>query len=440
MEQSKHPHGPSTGTLYRRVESAADEHLSGVLTMLAAAAGTRGATLALLDEGRRAFSHVVAPGTLDAAVMRPLWLYALNTEGVAVVPDVQASPTFAAIPGLAAAPRLFAGVRVQGDEGPAGVLCVTDDGPGEPARLGLALEGARRAVEAYLTLRRDLGALQARHADHRREIAGLHGELGATATLKHHRDALAAANVDLGRSVRLKDEFISGMSRELRTPLNAVLGLAEALEEGVYGALNDAQRRAVAGIRGSGRQLLALDEDVLDLFKAEAHRLSLTLRPLPVAALCRACLAAVQDDAHRHRLALSLQLEGELGSIDGDELRVSQILVALWRSAIECASEGGAVGLRAAPDPGGDAVRFTVWDTGVGLSSTTQARFFQEFGEPDGGPPSGRSGTGVGLALARRLAELHGGQILVESEAGIGTRRTVTLPRQHASVRPRPLD
>jgi PAS domain S-box-containing protein len=253
----------------------------------------------------------------------------------------------------------------------------------------------------------------------------------AEETMRRSHEELAAVNRELARSARLKDVFITGMSRELRSPLNAILGLAEALEEKVYGALSDEQRRAVEGIRQSGRQLLTLSNDVLDLFKAEAGRLELDIRPVSVAAACRACLQAVQEEAHKKHLAISLRLDEDLGAVDADERRLAQVLVNLCRGAIETASEGGAMGLTVAADTTADAVRFTVWDTGVGVSPETLAQFFEAFGEPGGAASGGRTRAGVALALARRLIELHHGDIALESEAGTGTRLTVMLPRKY---------
>ena len=253
----------------------------------------------------------------------------------------------------------------------------------------------------------------------------------ADLAVRKHTAALAAANLELSRSARLKGDFIAGMSHELRTPLNAILGFAEALEERVYGALSDDQRRAVGEIRQSGLALQALSDDVLDLFKAEAQHLELDIRPVLVADLARRCLRAMQESPNKKHLATSLRLDGEVGSVEADEARLAQIIVNLWRAAAEAATERGAIGLTVAPHPTEDAVRFTVWDTGMGLSTATRERFFEAFGHTEVGHTGGRSGTGVGLALSRRLIELHGGTVEVESEAGSGTQLTVTLPRRY---------
>lgn len=245
--------------------------------------------------------------------------------------------------------------------------------------------------------------------------------------LARHGGALAA----LEETERRRDAWLTTLRHELRTPLNAILGFAEALEERVYGALSDEQRRAVGEIRQSGLALQALSDDVLDLFRAEAQHLDLDIRPVMVADLARRCLRAMQESPNKKHLATSLRLDGDVGSVEADEPRLTQILVNLWRAAAEAATERGAIGLTVAPHPTEDAVRFTVWDTGVGLSTATRERFFEAFGHTEAGHTGGRSGTGVGLALSRRLIELHGGTIEVESEAGSGTQLTVTLPRRY---------
>lgn len=254
----------------------------------------------------------------------------------------------------------------------------------------------------------------------------------AEQAVRRQRDELANANRELARSTRLKDDFIAGMSRELRTPLNAIMGLAEALEERVYGPLSDEQRKAVAGIRAGGKQLQALGDDVLDLFRAEAQRLELHIAKVHVGDVCRACLQHVQEEARRRHLAVSLRLDEDAGVVDGDGPRLTQNLLTLWLRAIDGASEGGATGLTVTADAAADAVRFTLWDTGVGLTDATRQQLFDAFAPASQDKPAGRAG--VGLALARRLIELHHGDIEVESEAGRGTQLTVTIPRHHERV------
>jgi signal transduction histidine kinase len=251
----------------------------------------------------------------------------------------------------------------------------------------------------------------------------------AEEAMRRQRDELSHANRELSRSTRLKDDFIAGMSRDLRTPLNAIMGLAEALEERVYGPLGEDQRRAVARIRTSGTQLQTLGDDVLDLFRAEAQRLELRVATVHLGDLCRACLQQVQEEARRRRLAVSLRLDEDAGVVEADGARLAQILLTLWRSAIDGASDGGATGLTVTADPAGEAVRFTLWDTGVGLTDATRQRFFDAFAPASQEKPAGRAG--VGLALARRLIELHHGDVEVDSEAGRGTQLTVTIPRHY---------
>jgi PAS domain S-box-containing protein len=239
---------------------------------------------------------------------------------------------------------------------------------------------------------------------------------------------LSIANTALAQAGRAKDEFLAAMSHELRTPLNAVLGLSEALEEEVYGPLADRQRLTVRRIGESGRHLLALINDILDLSKIEAGKVELEVAPFSLDDLCRSSLRLVQEAAHKKNLALSLRLRDNFATVVGDERRLKQVLVNLLSNAVKFTPEGGQVGLEATLDPRASRLVIVVWDTGIGIAPGDLPRLFQPFVQLDSRLSRQHPGTGLGLALVRRLLALQGGEVRVESELDKGSRFTVTLP------------
>ncbi len=267
-----------------------------------------------------------------------------------------------------------------------------------------------------------------------------HGEAGecngaagiiADVTERHAAElALRAANEGLARAARLKDEFLAAMSHELRTPLNAVLGFSEVLMEGVHGAMNEKQLRALTNIADSGRHLLSLINDILDLSKIEAGKERLMLDTIFVDSLCQTSLQFVRTQAAKRNLRLSLQLDPGLETLRGDERRLRQVLVNLLTNAVKFTPEGGHVGLEAKLAADGQHLCFTVTDTGIGISEANQTKLFHPFVQLDSKLSRQYSGTGLGLSLVQRLVELHGGHVTLESTLGQGSRFTVTLPCQ----------
>ncbi len=239
---------------------------------------------------------------------------------------------------------------------------------------------------------------------------------------------LQAANKALARAARSKDEFLANMSHELRTPLNAILGLSEALQENVYGSLTERQQKSLASIESSGRHLLALINDILDISKIEAGRLTLDLRPVSVSSLSQTSLDMIRPEADRKQIAVSFVVSGPQPHFWADERRLKQLLVNLLANAIKFTPEGGKIGLQVISDSEARRTRFTVWDTGIGIAEADLERMWQPFVQLDGHFSRRYQGTGLGLALARRLAMLHGGSIEVESQLNEGSRFTVTIP------------
>lgn len=239
---------------------------------------------------------------------------------------------------------------------------------------------------------------------------------------------LSQANASLARAARLKDEFLANMSHELRTPLTSVLSLAEALQFGVYGPLAKKQVKALNSIRQSGRHLLELINDILDLSKMEAGRVELQFGPVQVDRVCQASMHFVRLLAHKKSQCLSFQHDLAVQAFVADERRVKQILVNLLSNAVKFTPDGGAIGLEVAGDREHGMVRFTVWDTGIGIAPADLTRLFQPFTQLDSRLGREYHGTGLGLSLVQGMAELHGGGVSVESDEGQGSRFTVTLP------------
>ena len=227
-----------------------------------------------------------------------------------------------------------------------------------------------------------------------------------------------------------KSEFLANMSHELRTPLNAVIGFSEVLLERMFGDLNPKQDEYLQDILSSGRHLLSLINDILDLSKIEAGRMELEVTTFDLPVALDNALALVRERATRHGIALTLAVDDRVGAVVGDERKIKQVILNLLSNAVKFTPEGGRVTVRALP--AGDAVEVSVSDTGIGIAPEDQGAIFEEFRQVGTDYARKREGTGLGLTLARKFVELHGGTIRVASEAGKGSTFTFTLPvRRH---------
>ena len=224
---------------------------------------------------------------------------------------------------------------------------------------------------------------------------------------------------------RHKSEFLANMSHELRTPLNAVIGFSEVLLQRMFGDLNAKQDEYLKDIYASGQHLLSLINDILDLSKIEAGRMELTPVPFHLPSTLENAVALVKERAGRHGIALQLDLDPRLGEVVGDERKVKQVLLNLLSNAVKFTPEGGRISLTAVRRD--SAVEIAVTDTGIGIAPDDQAAIFEEFRQV-GSDEKRREGTGLGLTLAKKFVELHGGRIWVESEPGRGSTFTFTLP------------
>jgi PAS domain S-box-containing protein len=239
---------------------------------------------------------------------------------------------------------------------------------------------------------------------------------------------LSAANSKLARASRLKDEFLANMSHELRTPLNAILGMAEVLRSGVYGDLNQEQCNAARHIEESGSHLLSLITDILDLSKIEAEKLELEIGPTSPDYVCEASLRMITQVARKKRIKVLSRYDERVKLIQVDQRRLKQILVNLLSNAVKFTPSGGQIGLYVQGDQTEEQVRFIVWDTGIGITSEDVKRLFKPFVQLDSKLSRNHEGSGLGLSLVARLAEMHGGSVSVESDVGQGSRFTVSLP------------
>jgi PAS domain S-box-containing protein len=283
---------------------------------------------------------------------------------------------------------------------------------------------------------------------------------------KRAEEKIRALNTDLERRVaertqqlveanRAKSDFLANMSHELRTPLNAIIGCSEMLQDGALGELEAKQRGFVADIFGAGTHLLSLINDILDLSKVEAGMLQIDPGAVDAPALLKASLLVVREKAFAHRIRLDARIDPALGTLLADERKLKQIVYNLLSNAVKFTPEGGAVTLsarrcaraevvfdetvpaRLIPLPPGDEGEFlavTVEDSGAGIAAEHLPKLFEPFTQLDDSLSRSQPGTGLGLSLVRRLAELHGGTVGVASRPGGGSRFCVWLPYREVAI------
>lgn len=250
-------------------------------------------------------------------------------------------------------------------------------------------------------------------------------EIGTLATnVNRMSDELGRVYQALETASRHKSDFLATMSHELRTPLNAIIGFSEVLNEQMFGELNERQLAYVEEILGAGRHLLSLINDVLDLAKIEAGRMELEPSEVAIHNLLRSAVSMEAERAVRGGIGLGLTTDPEEIIVLADERRVRQVVFNLLSNAIKFTPVGGRVDVSARLNGGG--VEIAVADTGQGIPAEDQATIFQEFEQS--ATSKGAEGTGLGLPLSRKLVELHGGRLWVESEEGRGSTFRFTLP------------
>jgi signal transduction histidine kinase len=226
---------------------------------------------------------------------------------------------------------------------------------------------------------------------------------------------------------RHKSEFLANMSHELRTPLNAIIGFSEVLQERLFGELNEKQAEYTDDILTSGRHLLSLINEILDLSKVEAGRMELELATFDLPLAIDNARTFVRERAIKHGITLDIDVDERLGDYVGDERKIKQILLNLLSNAVKFTPEGGRIHINARQVDG--SVEISVSDTGIGIAHQDQPKIFEEFRQVGSDYSHKVEGTGLGLTLAKKFVELHGGRIWVESEPGKGSTFSFTLPK-----------
>ncbi len=279
----------------------------------------------------------------------------------------------------------------------------------------------------------------------------------AETILTETNEKLAIYNEELARTTRLKDEFLANMSHELRTPLNGILGMTEAFEEDVFGAINEEQREALQIIRSSGEHLLELINDILDLAKIEAGQIELRRTPTAINEVCESSVSFIKQQALKKSIQLEVNIPSNLPKLILDERRIQQVLINLLSNAVKFTPAGGRITLDVTIEqligeqsnifsqkdlenkivfypPSSQtkpsSIKIAVSDTGIGIAPENLRKLFKPFIQIDSALNRQFSGTGLGLSLVKRMVELHGGKVGVTSEVGAGSCFTINLPYQ----------
>jgi PAS domain S-box-containing protein len=285
--------------------------------------------------------------------------------------------------------------------------------------------------------------------DRDRILQGVFAAARDVTELKRFEQTLQQKNIELEAASRMKSEFLANMSHELRTPLNAIIGFSEVLRDGLVGDMTDQQREFIGDICGSGKHLLSLINDILDLSKVEAGKMTLDLEPVEVSSFLENSLSIIREKASARRIRVVMDEAPDVGTIQADARKVKQILYNLLSNAVKF-TEGGEVTLKACRVPRAivgapsgawqcrsvaladnefsEFLEVSVTDSGIGISGDGLERLFQPFSQVDSGLARKFEGTGLGLAMVKLLAELHGGTVAVASAVGRGSRFTVWLP------------
>jgi PAS domain S-box-containing protein len=289
--------------------------------------------------------------------------------------------------------------------------------------------------------------------DRERNLQGVFASARDMTELKEIEQALQHKNVELQAASRMKSEFLANMSHELRTPLNAIIGFSELLRDGLIGDLTTKQRGFIDDIFGSGTHLLSLINDILDLSKVEAGKMTLDLEAVDLSSLFANSLSIVKEKAASRRINLSMHIADDLGPMRADARKVKQIVYNLLSNAVKFSADGGQVILRATRSPRADVgkplgawvgrrlplpndeshqftdfLEISVTDGGIGISTEGLEQLFKPFSQIDSGLARKFEGTGLGLAMVKLLSELHGGTVAVESAVGQGSCFRVWLP------------
>ena len=245
--------------------------------------------------------------------------------------------------------------------------------------------------------------------------------------LEKAHEELNELATELKRTSRVKSEFLANMSHELRTPLNSINGFSEVLYDETFGVLNEKQKKYVNNVLTSGKHLLLLINQILDMAKVESGKMKLTLSVLPMKSLLNEISLLVADMVSKKKIEMLLEIAADLPDIEADELKVKEIIYNLLSNAVKFTPEGGRIGMRARKTD--SKIEVVVWDTGEGIAAENMEKIFEGFFRVDTPYSRVTEGTGLGLPLSKKMVELHGGKLFVESEGlNKGTSVKFTLP------------
>lgn len=243
----------------------------------------------------------------------------------------------------------------------------------------------------------------------------------AESALREAQEAAEVAN-------RAKSTFLENISHQLRTPLSSILGITEAFQDQVYGPITEEQRQSLNNLESSGKNLLELINQILELTDIESSKIKLQLAPTSIPELCNSSLSFVKHLAFQKNIQLSVQIPEELEPIQVDERHIRQVFINLLTNAIKFTKEGGKVWIEVQPNSTNEYIFISVVDTGIGMLSDDLFKLFQPFVQVENFSSRPSTGTGLGLVMVQKIVELHGGTVHAESQLGKGSRFTVKLP------------
>jgi signal transduction histidine kinase len=402
------------------LDSAAEERFDRLTTLAATAFRAPIVMVSLVDQDRVWFKSKVGVQATEVPRDGSFCGHAIRGESVLVVPDARVDPRFSASPLVLDAPRVrfYAGAPLRTRGGQCvGTLCLIDDQPREFT----ADDQAQLAYLAGMAVQEaELRALQLRLARERTAREQVERVVDETsAQLFDARTSAEFAN-------RAKTEFLANMGHELRTPLNGIIGFTQLLLQDICGPLQPRQREYLGDVERSALRLLDVFNQILAISSLELGRTRLHKEPIEPAEVLEMVRTAARETALRCRVALAIVCEPGLASFEADRAAVQEILLSLVKNALKFSPPGARVDVSARV--AGDSIEFLVEDRGAGIPADKLPFVFEPFVQAESGLDRRFEGAGLGLPIARGLAEAHGGSVTLESEVGVGTRAHVRLP------------